>query len=467
MSGVGDTAIVGGGLAGLAVAALLAHTGARVALFEAGALGGKLGRHRVGGGASSLQSNRPAVYPHGRPWAPGADDDTGSAFTSGPTLFTFPEVWEELCRALGERDPLALVPRPGGLGRHHTPWGSFHLSEHPEFEAYARPLRPLREPLVTLLTTPPRLGAPRFALASARLGRGLFPHASAAGYLRARVRDRALRHALAVHALNAGLPPGDAPALYALLPALLEGGGVLVPAGGMGRVVEVLRGWAEARGAALHPHTPVTGLTRDGNGWALSVGGERQRFARVICAASPAVLARLRGHPYRPRRLSTSGLALYFAHDASGLPPTQVFTPDRYAAYRAAAHAGALPPSTLLLAHAEGDLLSALLAVPAGIDLTPEHPWVRGQLARLEAQLGQPLPPPLLALTPAHYARLGSPGGALYGAAHPLWRAGPLHPHPHRLGGGLWQVGGETHPGGGIPAVLGGALMLASELGIR
>lgn len=434
-----DTAIVGGGLAGLAVAALLAHTGARVTLFEAGSLGGKLGRHRVG----------------------------GQTVTSGPTLFTFPEIWWALCRALGESDPLSLLPRPGGLGLHHTPWGSFRLPEHPEFEAYARPIRPLRPALVTLLSTPPRLGDPRFALASARLGRALFPHASAAGYLRAHVRDRALRHALAVHALNAGLPPEDAPALYALLPALLEDGGVLVPAGGMGRVVDALRDWAEVRGAALHPHTTVTALKRDGNGWALTVGGERRHFARVVSAVSPAVLARMLGRRFHPRRLSTSGLALYFAGDASGLPPTQVFTPNSYREYRAAAHAGALPPSTLLLAHAERVLLSALLAVPAGTDLAPEHPWVRGQLARLEAGLGGPLPPPLLALTPAHYAALGSPGGALYGAAHPLWRAGPLHPHPHRLGGGLWQVGGETHPGGGIPAVLGGALMLASELGIR
>ncbi|MCD0161634.1 NAD(P)/FAD-dependent oxidoreductase, partial [Deinococcus sp. 6YEL10] len=42
----------------------------------------------------------------------------------------------------------------------------------------------------------------------------------------------------------------------------------------------------------------------------------------------------------------------------------------------------------------------------------------------------------------------------------PAWRGGPLHPQPYRLTPDLWQVGTGVHPGGGLPAILGGALIV-------
>ncbi len=119
--------------------------------------------------------------------------------------------------------------------------------------------------------------------------------------------------------------------------------------------------------------------------------------------------------------------------------------------------------------HAEGRKLTVLLTVPAtGQPLAPHHPWVRGQLSRLERLLKVS---PLLdgaatvtSLGPDHYADLGTPGGSIYGAAHPLWRAGPFHPQPYRISNKLWQVGTAVHPGGGIPAILGGALIVARLL---
>ncbi|MDL2344754.1 NAD(P)/FAD-dependent oxidoreductase, partial [Deinococcus sp. MIMF12] len=64
-----------------------------------------------------------------------------------------------------------------------------------------------------------------------------------------------------------------------------------------------------------------------------------------------------------------------------------------------------------------------------------------------------------------HYAAGGHPGGAIYGAALPAWRGGPLHPQPYRLRPRLWQVGTGVHPGGGIPAILGGALIVDRRMG--
>ncbi|MFZ9106227.1 MAG: FAD-dependent oxidoreductase, partial [Pontimonas sp.] len=54
----------------------------------------------------------------------------------------------------------------------------------------------------------------------------------------------------------------------------------------------------------------------------------------------------------------------------------------------------------------------------------------------------------------------------LYGAGRPWWRSGPFHtPGYHSLRHRwLWRVGASVHPGGGIPAVLGGALISTGRL---
>ena len=49
------------------------------------------------------------------------------SFDTGPSLFTFPGVWRRLLARLSESDPLDLQPLTGGLGVHHTPYGSLPL----------------------------------------------------------------------------------------------------------------------------------------------------------------------------------------------------------------------------------------------------------------------------------------------------------------------------------------------------
>jgi phytoene desaturase len=69
-------------------------------------------------------------------------------------------------------------------------------------------------------------------------------------------------------------------------------------------------------------------------------------------------------------------------------------------------------------------------------------------------------------LHPRYFGEWGSVGGALYGAVRPLWRSGPLHrpPYSDRKRPWLYRVGASVHPGGGIPAVLGGALISTGRL---
>nr|WP_244976993.1 NAD(P)/FAD-dependent oxidoreductase [Deinococcus humi] len=437
-----DVGILGGGLAGLALAALLAGRGQRVTVYERDRAGGKLRRERVG------------------------DLD----FDTGPSLFTFPDVWRTYLRRLGEVDPLHLEPLAGGLGIHHTPYGAVPLPVPPDhglhaaWESYRARVQPLAPHIVPLLTTPPWLTDPAFLRASRALFAVTGPHPTTEGWIHARRFPRVLAHAIRTHALNAGLSPADAPALYALIPALV-GAEVYRPAGGMGTLLDALLGFSTARGVTVREGQEV--LRLEDTTIRLG-GGETVRHDLLVSAIDPYRLAGLRGLRVTspPSRRTVSGLAIYAAlPEPAPLPVTSVIPPSNFQTFRAALRAGALPPDTLALVHAENRKLAVLLTTPATArPLELDHPWVRAQLGRVERVLGVPgllaTATDFLALTPEHYAAGGHPGGAIYGAALPFWRGGPLHPQPYRLTPQLWQVGTGVHPGGGIPAILGGALMV-------
>lgn len=431
-------AVVGGGLAGLSLGALLAQRGEDVTVFEARAWGGKMGRLRV----------------------------AREVFSTGPSLFTFPEVWRLFLDRLREPDPLRLRPLDG-LGLHHTPYGALALPvpiAHPlrgEWERYRALVCPLRPVLVTLLTTPPCLSDPAFVRASAVLGRALGPHLSAASWIATRHFSPPLRHALLTHALNAGLPPQRAPALYALLPALIAQD-VYRPEAGMYALVEALLHFCRARGVTLRREA-VSALDERGGVW---VKEKLFSFDRVVSALDPYRLAALRGKPAPTGLRTVSGVAMYAAFEEPlSLPQTSILPPADFDLFARQWRRGDWQ-DTLQLAHARGRGLALLLSAPAN-GLAPSEGWVASQLRRFERTVGAP---GLLSraqctrLTPAHYAALGTLGGAIYGQAYPLWRAGPFHPQPYRLSPNLWQVGAGVHPGGGVPAVLGGALMVSRLL---
>lgn len=430
--------IVGGGLGGLALACLLARRGCEVSLYEAASLGGKVGRVEAG----------------------------GLRHSSGPSLFTFPEVWEALLARLDAGNPLQLEKLPG-LGLHFVPGGPLPLPlppDHPLFPHWARyeaGVSPLRPAVAALLTTPPRLTAPRFLRASAALGQVIGPHLTARSWLAARRFPAPLEHALAVHALNAGVGPGAGSALYALLPGLIARDVARVR-GGVWALVQALTTFALGLGVRLHEHTPVSAL--DPARARLTTPGGVRRHNLLVSALDPQRLCGLLGERPPTRRRTVSGFALYATlPQPSGLPPTSIVAPDDFGMFERELAAGQFPSTTLALIHAEGRRLSVLLAAPPqGERLDLGHPWVRAQLARVRQRL--PLPDleaaPHALHDPAHFARWGAPGGALYGRVSAPWRAGPFHPEPYRLGPRLWQVGAGVHPGGGVPAVLGGALIV-------
>ena len=110
--------------------------------------------------------------------------------------------------------------------------------------------------------------------------------------------------------------------------------------------------------------------------------------------------------------------------------------------------------------------VAVLLAAPAnGKSYNLESEFVRSELNRISQEIGLSKPiDDLFAdykiFDPAYFASWGSNGGALYGKVHPVWRSGPFHYPGYRslTKPWMWRVGAGVHPGGGIPAVLGGAM---------
>jgi phytoene desaturase len=116
--------------------------------------------------------------------------------------------------------------------------------------------------------------------------------------------------------------------------------------------------------------------------------------------------------------------------------------------------------------------LAILLTAPAnGREYGLKDPFVAREIERVSEAAGLPGPATSYfdgygLLDPAYFGGWGSEGGALYGAVRPFWRSGPLHRprYNERRRPWLWRVGASVHPGGGIPAVLGGAMISTGRM---
>lgn len=463
--------VVGGGLGGLAAAALLGRAGHRVTLLEAGDhLGGKSRRIEVG----------------------------EQRMDTGPSLVTFPRVWEEL---LGRWDDLGdggesaeeisglRLRRLSEVGRYYYRGETCSLpveEGHPwraaweRFEAVHGALGP---EVTSLLTADP-------------LDRGTLP--ALLGLLRvygAKLTTRSyldglkwlpdgLREVIAIHTLNAGVGPNRTPALYASMPAIMARDGVWVPEGGVYEIPRALESLARAAGVELRTGEPVAAISE---GRVLTADGTEHRADVVVSGLDAGVLEEKlapREKRARPKKLSCSGVAIYAAlkEELPGSVATHgvVLPRDPRALYRSL-EAGEEPEETMAFVNYyrpgevypndSGTLALLLTAPPNGREYTLKSPFVQRELGRLGREIS--LPRPITEylgeyeiLHPRYFEGWGAPGGALYGEVRPFWRSGPFHTPSYndRRRPWLWRVGASVHPGGGIPAVLGGAMISTARL---
>lgn len=475
--------VVGGGIGGLSAAALLGAAGHQVTVLEASEhLGGKSWRIEL----------------------------RGQVLDTGPSLVTFPAVWAELLNRFdalragaapaGKANTTAAVHRDAAqiadieferlpdVGTYH--WRGTEvtlpvLPGHPWHEAWTRFEKQhggLGPDITQLLTTPPmnRRAFP----ALAKLARTYGLRLTTRNYLDAlRWMPEGLREVIAIHTLNAGVGPSRTPALYASMPAVMARDGVFVPRGGVNELVGALQRLGEEVGvdfrtgepaASISTHRVVTGTATYPADVVVSGIDSRRLSALLAGGRTPKV----------PRRVSCSAVGIYAVLDPAlprGTPRHSVLVPDHPSELYAALEEGVDPEQTMSFAnyypaHAvndnDADTLALLLTSPAnGKEYTLDDPFVLRELARATEALGLDRPlqnyfTETMILDPAYFARNGSARGALYGAVQPMWRSGPFHSPAHRsfVRPWLWRVGASVHPGGGLPAVMGGALMATGKM---
>jgi phytoene desaturase len=107
-----------------------------------------------------------------------------------------------------------------------------------------------------------------------------------------------------------------------------------------------------------------------------------------------------------------------------------------------------------------------LTAPPNGLPFGIDDDFVQSESRRFSEVLGltRPITEMMsdhMILDPEYFQGFGAVGGALYGEPAPWWRSGPFHKPGYNSPRNpwLWRVGSSVHPGGGIPAVLGGVLI--------
>jgi phytoene desaturase len=463
---VRSAVVVGGGLGGLAAAGLLARGGLRVTLLEAAPyLGGMSRRLTI----------------------------AGQRVDTGPEFLTFLGIWEEYLRrwdgpeerGTGERIADLDLLRLPKIGTYHYRGEVCSLpveGDHPWHAPWQRYVE-MHEgfgPDVTLLLSSDWKD-PRIRPVLRRIA-GL-AKLTAKGYLDSLSwLPDGLREIIAIHALDGGAGPRNSPALYAAMPAVIATEGAWVPEGGLHDLVLALARLAEAAGAELRAGEPVERI-EEGR---VVAGGEVYEADFVVSDLDANRLDALlpSGRSSVPKRLTPSGVALYAALRESlpeGLPNRTVLMPDETGRFFADLEAGEESAQTVVFLNHyrpgeiypnEKGTVTLQLAVPAsGKSYDLSDPLLRRETRRLEEALA--LPRPLkdyleehLVLDPAYFAQWGSVGGALYGVAHPFWQIGPLHRplYSERRRPWLWRVGASVHPGGGVPAVLSGAMISTGRL---
>jgi phytoene dehydrogenase-like protein len=458
--------VVGGGIGGLAAAALVGRAGHQVTLLEGNSyLGGKSRRIHL----------------------------SGQRIDTGPSLFTFPGVWEELLRRLDTLNNGESAAEISGLALRRMPEvGTYHYRDetvslpvpeghhwHGAWERFVRIHGGLGPEVTRLLTADPL--DRRTLPALGRLLRVYGPKLTTRSYLDSLSwLPRGLREIIAIHTLNAGVSPSRTPALYASMPAIMAVDGVWAPEGGIYEVVLALEKLARHAGVEIKTEEPVLKIER---GKVSTFGAEYPADA-IVSGLDATRLENLLNSEKKasPTKLSCSGVAVYAAlEEELDIPRHSVVLPTDPGDLYRSLEAGAEPAETMAFVnyYSPGEVypnekatLGLLLTAPAdGREYSMEDDFVEREIQRVSRESGLEKPASAyfaehLVLHPRYFGGWGSAGGALYGAARPFWQSGPFHRprYSDRRRPWLWRVGASVHPGGGIPAVLGGAMISTNRL---
>lgn len=464
-----NIAVLGAGISGLATAALLARAGHNVTVFE--------GSSWIGG-----KSKRIVV--------------DGQRMDTGPALVTFPGVLQEFLRRFD-----ALSPEGEKSGQ-IAPIEFEALEEvgeyffrgercllpvqqgHPWREAWVRFEKEhggLQQEITELLTN--NSLSPKAIPAVGRLVKTYGRKLTTKSYLDGLSwMPEGLKEVIAIHTLNAGVGPESTLALFATMPAVMAKQRVLVPKGGVNEIPLMLEKLARFAGAKINLGEKVLSVSKR------KVKTEKGSFEfdLVVSSLDAKKTDELLGKkPAKAsRKMSCSGVAIYavLKEDLPEATKTHsVIMPSEPKKLHKALAQKKVPKESMVFVnyYKAGHIypngkstVAVLLTAPAdgrryGID----SEFVQNELARVSQIMGLPNNiqdnfAGFEVLDPEYFSTWGASGGALYGEARQIWQSGPLHTPGHSsiMRPWLWRVGASTHPGGGIPAVLGGSLITTEKL---
>jgi phytoene desaturase len=508
----GTVAVVGAGPGGLATAMLLAASGLRVRVYEAGAtIGGRTGRLTLESRAGRF------------------------SFDRGPTFFLMPYVLEEIFAATGRRladyadlerlDPMyrLLLGRPGreplrldatqDVEEMARRIAAVEPADGPAFERFIRDNRdklrlmepvlrsPMRGPLDAAIAAPPSF-LPH-----------LNAHLSVAGLLAKYFKNPHVRLAVSFQSKYLGMSPVECPSLFTILPFIEYEYGIWHPRGGCHALVRAMAAACEEMGVEIRTSSPVAGLEfsgREVTGVRVA-GAERAEACDHAVVNADATWALKTLVPERLRRradgdarvdakrysCSTHMLYLGLAGGVD-LPHHTIYVSAGYEAnLRDITELGALSDDPSLyvcnpsprdpsLAPPGHSSVYVLMPTPNTRTSAGRVDWARDAaearrraIEQLERRFGirdaERRVVAEHAVTPEDWRSGTFAGpinhGATFNLAHNLGQM--LHNRvPHRYPGveGLWFVGGGTHPGSGLPVIFLSAQiaarMLCDEVGV-
>ena len=477
-----SAAVIGAGFGGIALAIRLQAAGVQTTLFEA--------RDKPGG--------RAYVY-----------EDEGFTFDAGPTVITDPSALEELF-ALGGRKMSDYVELLPVAPFYRLAWedGSFfdyandqeemdrqiHARNPADVAGYRRFLaysQAVFEEGYVKLGTVPFLSFRSMVQAGPQLAK-LQAWRSVYSMVSKFIADEHLRQAFSFHSLLVGGNPFETSSIYALIHALERKWGVWFPRGGTGALVRGMLRLFEDLGGTLRLSAPIDRIeVEGGRARAVWVHGVRQPFDQVASNADVVhtydqLLAGVARGESEARRLKAKrfSMSLFVVHFGLKRPQPQlrhhtvcfgpryreliddVFKGDQLADdFSLYLHAPCATDPSLAPPGCAAHYV--LAPVPhlgnAPLDWEIEGPRLRDRiLAYLEQRYIPGLRDDLVTcriFTPADFkSELSAHHGSAFSLEPVLTQSAWFRPHNRDANiPNLYIVGAGTHPGAGVPGVVGSA----------